>query len=345
MDDQLISIAALLDLVRSVFEAAGLAPGPAEAVARVVVAGERDGCASHGLYRVDGCLGTLRAGLVEAAAVPAARPSAGGVVRVDAARGFTPPAFELGAPLLARRAREVGLAALAINDGTHFSALWPEVEDLAGRGLAALALCPSYSAVAPAGGRGPLLGTNPMAFAWPRPGRPPYVFDFATSVAARGEVELRRRAGEALPEGWALGPDGRPTTRPEEALAGALLPFGGHKGSALSTMIELLGGAMIGDLTSPEAFAAMGGVPLLPRHGELILAFDPAAFAAGRPGDPFARAEGLLDAIVGQGARLPSQRRFAARAASEARGILVPQAEIRRLERLARGGAAAPPTL
>jgi hypothetical protein len=61
-------------------------------------------------------------------------------------------------------------------------------------------------------------------------GASPYVFDFATSVAARGEIELRRRAGEALPEGWALDPDGAPTTDPERALAGAMLPFGGHKG-------------------------------------------------------------------------------------------------------------------
>ncbi len=148
-------------------------------------------------------------------------------------------------------------------------------------GLAALALCPSYSTVAPAGGSRPLLGTNPFAFAWPRPGGVPYVFDFATSVAARGEIELHRRAGKPLPEGWALDADGAPTTDPAAALAGAMLPFGAHKGSAISTMVELLAGTMIGDLTSAAALDALGTTTLAPRHGELILAFRP---SASRPG-------------------------------------------------------------
>ncbi|MDR0809461.1 MAG: Ldh family oxidoreductase, partial [Gemmobacter sp.] len=165
----------------------------------------------------------------------------------------------------------------------------------------------------------------------------PYVFDFATSVAARGEIELHRRAGRPLPEGWAVDATGKPTTDPEAALAGAMLPFGGHKGSAISTMVELLAGVMIGDLTSPEARDYLGSMSLLPHHGELILAFSPERFAAGR-GDPFARAEALFDTIVGQGARLPSQRRFAARARAAAEGITLNVAEVEMLERLRAGG-------
>ena len=67
-----------------------------------------------------------------------------------------------------------------------------------------MVMCPSYATVAPTGGNKPLLGTNPFAFGWPRPAGPPYVFDFATSVTARGEVELHRQAGRPLPEGWAI---------------------------------------------------------------------------------------------------------------------------------------------
>src|SRR5690606_33375474 len=188
-----------------------------------------------------------------------------------------------------------------------------------------------------AGGTTPLLGTNPFAFGWPRRDAPPYVFDFATSIAARGEIELHRRAGTRLPEGWALDRDGKPTTDPEAALAGAMLPFGTHKGSAISTMVELLGAALIGDLTSPEVLDYLGTTAYLPHHGELILAFDIERFAAGRPGDPYARAESLFTAITGQGARLPSQRRFAARAESEAKGITLTAAEMAQLEALAAG--------
>lgn len=115
---------------------------------------------------------------------------------------------------------------------------------------------------------------------------------------------------------------------------GAMLPFGGHKGSATSTMIELLAGVMIGDLTSPEVLDFLGTTALAPFHGELIVAFSPKIFAAGRPGDPFARAETLFDAILGQGARLPSQRRFAARAAALTEGIRISGEEMRQLDRL-----------
>ena len=122
------------------------------------------------------------------------------------------------------------------------------------------------------------------------------------------------------------------------ALAGAMLPFGAHKGSAIATMIELLAGAMIGDLTSEAALAALGTTDLGPRHGELVLAFSPERFAAGRPGEPFALAETLLDGIIGQGARLPSQRRFAARKDSIANGIRLTEAEFALLDRLETGG-------
>jgi LDH2 family malate/lactate/ureidoglycolate dehydrogenase len=329
------TVAALEERVQAVLEAAGFGTVQAAALARVVAAAERDGSKSHGLYRLDGMLASARAGMVDPRAEPALLPEDGSaIVRVDAGFGFAAAALELGAPRLAERARALGIAALVVNDCAHLFALWPEVEALTGRGLAAIALCPSYSAVAPAGGTAPLLGTNPFAFGWPRVGGNPYVFDIATSVTARGEIELHRLAGKPLPEGWALDAAGRPTTDPEQALAGAMLPFGGHKGSAMGTMIELLGAVLIGDLTSRDCLDRIGTTTLAPIHGELLIAFAPEVFAGGRPGDPFARAETLFEAIAGQGARLPSQRRFTARARAEAEGIRLSAAEIAKLDRL-----------
>lgn len=326
---------ALQSRVVAILSKAGLNALQAGAIARVIVAGERDACKSHGIYRIEGVLRTVKAGKARPDAIPELEQREGSaIVRVDAKSGFSNAAFELGVPVLAEQARRFGIAALAINDCTHFAALWPEVEALTDRGLAALAMCPSYSTVAPAGGTAPLLGTNPFAFGWPRRDNPPYVFDFATSVAARGEIELHRRAGKSLPEGWAIDANGQPTTDPEAALAGAMLPFGGHKGSAIGTMIELLAGAMIGDFTSREALDYLGSTAFAPRHGELIVAFSPEAFAAGRPGDPFVHAEMLFEAIAGQGARLPSQRRFAARARAETDGIPLTAAEMHQLDRL-----------
>lgn len=333
--DTILTIEALTKRVEEIFRKGGLNEVQAGAVARVIVAGERDACKSHGIYRIEGALRTVKAGKVKPDAVPELTVTEGSaIVKVDAKGGFANPAVELGVPALAERARACGLAALVINDCTHFSALWPEVEAVTAQGLAGLVMCPSYATVAPTGGNKPLLGTNPFAFGWPRPGKSPYVFDFATSVAARGEIELHRRAGKQLPDGWAIDADGKPTTDPEAALAGAMLPFGGHKGSAIGTMVELLAGIMIGDLTSPEVLDYLGTTTLSPFHGELILAFSPEAFAAGRAGDPFARAEVLFEAIVGQGARLPSQRRYVARAKSQAEGITLTGAEVEQLDRL-----------
>jgi delta1-piperideine-2-carboxylate reductase len=318
-----------LDEVRrisiDVLKAGGLSPEHAEAIAGVVHAGQRDECHSHGMYRLLGCVRSVKEGKVNPNAVPEVVDHALAVVRVDAHYGFSPLAFERGKPLLVEKARKTGLAAMAINNCYHFSALWPEVEAISADGLVALAMTPSHSWVAPAGGTKPVFGTNPIAFAWPRPDGPPFVFDFATSAIARGEIELHRRAGKPIPTGWAIDSEGNPTTDATAALAGAMLTFGGHKGSALSAMIELMAGPLIGDMTSAESMAFDEGVGAAPCHGELILAFDPKVFLGADATEHVARAEKMFDSIVGQGARLPSQRRYEARERSKANGVRIPK--------------------
>ena len=312
----------------------GMAPPQAAAIAGAMAAAERDACPAHGLYRLAGTVRTIRAGLVGLDAVPVLEPRAGGILIADARRTFAPYAFNLARPRLADMARRQGLAALAIRNCFHLTALWPEVEPLAEEGLVALAMTPSQSFVAPAGGTRPLLGTNPIAFGWPRPGGHPFVFDFATSVAARGEIDLLRRAGRQTPEGWGVGPDGEPSTDPAAILAGAMSTFGGHKGSALAIMVELLAAAMIGDLTSAEARELDGGVELAPLHGELVIVIDPQTFAeSGRTGF-VERAEQLFASIVAQGARLPSERRYAARERHRETGIPIGTSLLEEVEAL-----------
>lgn len=310
----------------SVLTAHGLSAEQAQSAARVMVAGQRDECASHGLYRLIMCTKTLLAGSIVKDAEPEVQDVSPALVRVDARYGFSPLAFERGSKVLIEKAKQVGIAALAINHCFHFSALWPEVEVLAEAGLAGIAMTPSHAWVAPAGGTRPIFGTNPMAFAWPRPGGEPFVFDFATSAIARGDIELHRRAGKPIPEDWAIDETGQPTTDATKALNGAMRTFGGHKGSALAAMIELLAGPLIGDLLSFESLALDGGAAAAPCHGELIIAFDPQRFALTDAEEHTARAESMFEQITGQGARLPSQRRFAARQRSFEEGIRVPRA-------------------
>ncbi|KAB2896463.1 MAG: Ldh family oxidoreductase [Burkholderiaceae bacterium] len=316
----------LLALACRVFQRLGLSAAHAEAMARTVVAGQRDDCQSHGVYRILSCAHTLRAGKVDPRAEPVLDTTGGAVVRVDARYGFSPLAFERGLPALVAATRRHGVGALVLRHCFHFSALWPEVEAITGHGLAALALTPSHAWVAPAGGHAPVFGTNPIAFGWPRPGPHPFVFDFATSAIARGDLELHRRAGTPLPPGCGVDAQGRPSTDPLAVAQGAMRAFGGHKGSALSAMVELMAGALIGDWMSQESLAFDAGAGATPCHGELILAFDPERLSGGEAAAHQQRAEQLFQAITSQGARLPSQRRFEARARSLAEGIAVPRA-------------------
>jgi LDH2 family malate/lactate/ureidoglycolate dehydrogenase len=316
---------------------AGAGEDHASAIAAVVTRAEADACASHGLWRVPGYVAALRSGRVDGRAVPVVDEEGAGIVRVDAARGFAPLAVDLGRKALIPKALSGGLAALAIARCYHFSALWADVEPLAEAGLAALACTIGQRRVTAHGGRRPLLGTNPIAFAWPRRQGPPFVFDFATSIVARGEVELRLRDGRALPPGWAVDRQGDPTTDPAAALAGALRPFGEHKGAALSMMVELIAGALAGGIDAGDGGAEDATGPRL--GGALIIAFDPGRLAPPAPGSPIDRGEGLLAAIAAEeGARLPSARRLAARARSHRDGVPVPASlleEVRRLTLLA----------
>ncbi|MBE0399639.1 Ldh family oxidoreductase [Halomonas sp. FME1] len=334
-DDITISLQEAETLSKKVLIKNGFSQAHADAITKSVLAAQRDECHSHGLYRLIGCVQTALNGGVDTDAEPSITDQAASVVKVNANKGCSLLSFELGKPMLIEKAKANGIAALAINNSFHFSALWSEVEALSAEGLVALAMTPSHAFVAPAGGTLPLLGTNPIAFSWPRPDGTPYTFDFATSVVARGEIELHRRAGKSIPHGWAINDEGKATTDPVAALAGAMLPFGSYKGSALSTMVELLAGPLIGDLLGHETQAANAEKTGKPFHGELIIAMSPEAFLGSQAESHLKHAEVLFDSILGQGARLPSQRRFEARERSHANGVTFPKALYDELNALA----------
>ncbi|QGP80987.1 Ldh family oxidoreductase [Sphingobium sp. CAP-1] len=339
-DDVAMTLAEADALARRILEGRGLAPDHAAAVARTMVAGERDGCASHGLYRLLVAANSIERGVVVPDAVPVVSEPAAALVRVDGKGGFAQLPFERGLPLLVDKARRFGIAAMALNNVVHFAALWPEVEALTDAGLVGLAFTPSHAWVAPEGGTKPVFGTNPIAFGWPRPGGHPFVFDFATSAVARGEIELHRRAGKAIPLDWGYDAEGYPSIDPRAVLDGAMRTFGGHKGSALAAMVELIAGPLIGDMTSAESMAADEGRMGSPIGGELVIAIDPAGFLGASVEDHLDRAEAMFDAITGQGARLPGSRRYVARAKSDVEGVRIPAQLHRDILALLEGEAA-----
>lgn len=147
-----LSLDELRELSVAILRHHGFSEPHVQAVTDTVLAGERDGCTSHGVWRLLGCIHTVRAGKVVRDAVPELSEPAPAIVRVDARGGFSQCAFDLGLPALVAKARSQGLAALAINHCVHFSALWVEIERITAQGLVALAVTPAQAYVAPAGG-------------------------------------------------------------------------------------------------------------------------------------------------------------------------------------------------
>ncbi len=326
MTHAMLSVAEIHDLAFACLKANGCDDENARAVADTVTAAERDGCHSHGLFRLPGYVASLRSGKVKGDADPVVERLAPGVLRVDGDDGYAPLALERGRDPLIAAARENGIAALSLVRTHHFAALWVEIEPLAAAGLAAFAFTAFKPGVAPAGGAKALFGTNPMAFGWPRRDGRPMVFDQASAVMAKGEVMIAAREGHSLPPGVGLDRSGQPTTDPQAIVdGGVLLPFGGYKGSAIAMMIELLVGALIGERMSFEAAQHDNNDGGPPRGGELLLALDPARF--GDPDGWLEHGEKLFDEMLAiEGVRLPGGRRYRNRQRNEGGQIAVPEA-------------------
>ncbi|SET26725.1 Ldh family oxidoreductase [Oceanicella actignis] len=321
-------------LTEAAMTAAGALPEVARSVAAALVAAEASGHAGHGLSRVPSYVAQCRAGKADGRARPTLEQPAPAALRVDAAHGFAYPAFDLLIPALAELAGRTGIALGAVRRSNHFGVAGAHCEALAELGRVALIFGNAPAAMAPWGGARPALGTNPIAFAAPMPDGPPLVVDMATSTVPRGKILAARELGAPIPEGWALGPDGRPTTDPETALKGTVAPMAGPKGAALALMVEVLSACLGGGALGVHASSLFDGEGPPPDLAQTLIAIDPELIAPG-----FAeRMAALAAALAGiEGARLPGQRRLQARARAQAEGLRVPRKLNERLRALAAG--------
>lgn len=312
-------------LAAAALERAGAHPRMAALTAAALVAAEADGQSGHGLSRVAQYAAFLRNGRADGHAEPAIVAQRGGAVLVDARHGLAYPALALAVEEAAARAAAHGIAFAGITNSHHSGAMGLPVAELARRGLVALAFTNSPAAMPVPGGRRALMGTNPVAAAFPRRGADPLVIDMALSEVARGKIMVAAKEGRPIPEGWALDAEGNPTTDARAALSGAMLAMGGTKGALLALVVELLCVALTGAAFGFEADSFFEEAGNRPRLGQAILAVDPGALAG--QGVYLDRIEALLDAMQADpGVRLPGSRRatLAIRAAAE--GIEVPAA-------------------
>ena len=302
-----LTLAEIESLAISTLTKNGCEEANAKAIASTITRAERDGSASHGLFRLPGYVKSMQSGKVNGKAIPVIDHKLASVIAVDGDHGYAPYTLECALPELAKAAQSTGIAVMRLYNSFHFAALWPEVEYLAEQNLVGIACTCFKPSVAPAGAKKAFFGTNPLAFAWPRSDSTPVVFDMATSRLAKGDVMLAARDGHTLPDGTGLGPDGEPTNDPNEVLKGVLLPFGGYKGSAISMMVELLSAALAGDQFSYEAQKQDNNDGGPARGGELIIAISPELVAGAGWDDHAGSFFDEMSAL--EGVRLPGARR------------------------------------
>ncbi len=314
----------LQELAIAIFKAAGATAENAEGVVSSLISANLAGHDSHGVMRIPGYVEDIRSGRIRPAATPFVVREKPAAATVDCAATFGQLGARLTARTAVRKAREAGMAGATLFRANHTGRIGEWAELGASQGMVTLVTAsgPFVRLVAPFGGRERSLGTNPIAWAVPRPGgRPPILLDFATSAAAQGKLMVARAKHEPVPAGWILDAEGRSTTDVEDYFSGGvLLPFAGHKGYALSVIVELM------------AVGLSGGdaVPKTERGSCLFVAcFDPGAF---RPDDLFgesvervaARLKSVKPAAGFDEILLPGEPEARAREERQRQGIPLP---------------------
>ena len=280
----------------------------AREVADALMSAEFDGQSGHGLSRIPSYVEQLTSGKVNGNEAPSILSSNGAVIRVDANNGFAYPAISLALKEITVTCKKFGIAAASISRSHHFGQAGRHVEILAENGLIGLMFGNTPKAIPPWGGTKALFGTNPIAFSTPRDNEPPLVIDMSLSKVARGKVMVANQQNEKIPEDWAIDSEGKPTTDPKKALAGAMLPIGDAKGSALAMMVEILAAGLTGSNFGFEASSFLNAEGDSPGVGQLIIAIDPNFFS----GDRFSeRTETIIESILEQpSTRLPGNKRL-----------------------------------
>ena len=212
-----------------------LPPDEARVCTDAIVFASLRGLDSHGIVSIlPAICRSVSAGRIEAGAH--IQRVAARVLKGNGAAG--PVIGERTMRLAMEGAAEHGVGAAVAYNCNHFGAASYYAALALERGMIGICACNAGPNVAPFGGAEALHGTNPLAYAFPGGDEPPIVLDIATSIAAFGQVAKARRRGQALPVGWALDKEGRPTTDAEAATT--LLPFGGHKGYGIGVLVVLL---------------------------------------------------------------------------------------------------------
>ena len=277
MTESRIDPEALRTFGARVLTALGVPTDDARLVAESLVQADLWGHGSHGMLRLPWYVARLRSGAMRAVTEPAVLADTGPLVVLDGRDGVGQVLADGARRRAVERARTYGVGVVGVRNSNHFgTAMW-FTRRAARDGCVAMLTTNASPAMAPWGGREKRVGTNPWSIAAPGPGGTVVALDIANTAVARGKIHLAKNRGEPIPAGWALTADGEPTTDAAEGVLGVLLPMAGHKGYAISFLMDVLSGALTGSAVGTGVHG-----PYEPEErsgcGHLFLALDPAAF-------------------------------------------------------------------
>ena len=307
MDAQLTKNDAF-ELAKKTLMACGASEDNALPLANGIVAAELEGIKSHGFHYLPIYCLHLQCQKVKGLATPTINSRSPVAFTVDADNGFAHRAVTLGFKDLIPAAKENGIASLAISNSYNCGVLGYHTQTLAREKLIGIGFTNAPASIAPVGGIKPVVGTNPISVAVYNKGSIKILIDQSASVVAKSEISVRAKSGEAIPTGWAFGPDGENTTDPSIALKGTMAPTGGYKGFGIGLFVEIMTACLTGANLGTEAssFADDKGGP--PGTGQFFIAINPEKYSQGFE----EKITSLINNIESQdGSRVPGSKRIA----------------------------------
>ncbi|MDR0554842.1 MAG: Ldh family oxidoreductase [Treponema sp.] len=241
-------------VIAGIFRALGIPPDEAEDSAEILVAADARGIPSHGVARINRYAEGIKAGLIKGGVNPTLlwETPISRVLDAEGGMGLSLSRQSMNRVIV--MAREHGVGVCCIRNSNHFGIAGYYTEMAARQDMIGIAMTNTAALGVPTFAREAMFGTNPIAFAAPGLGKDMFSLDMATTIVTRGAVEICEREGTRIPQGWAVGKNGRATDDPVSLLddmlylrGGGLLPlggegaaFGGYKGYGLAVMVDIL---------------------------------------------------------------------------------------------------------
>lgn len=264
IETKIYPIERLREFTTRVFLHYGVPQADAEQASEVLAAADLRGIDSHGVARLASYSDLLSEGLINVRPKVRIVRSTPSTATVDGDNGLGLVVGPQANRIAMDMAEKAGSGWVSVCNTNHYGIAGYYVLKALERDMIGWSMTNSTKLVAPLWGAEPMLGTNPIAIAFPGKEEPAIVIDMATSATAYGKIEIARRKKERIPEGWAIDRAGRSTTNPDDVVTGgSMLPLGsdrergGHKGYGLAVMVDVLcavlSGANWGPFTPPFA--------------------------------------------------------------------------------------------